>query len=159
MSNYQNLETEKISRELRSEVTKHFIFRGLSNVEMGEILPAFRPVTLKEGEYLLQEGMETSSTLYLVIRGSLEATKEAPLNPGEVHVENHPKFKIATLNPGDVIGELSFIERGPRSASIRSVGKSFLLSLDRADLVDLEPDRPRASSQIMRNLLTYVAEK
>jgi CRP-like cAMP-binding protein/membrane protease YdiL (CAAX protease family) len=160
MSRQHQVETEPLSHELRNEVLGHFIFKGLLPIEVEEILPAFRLLVLKNNEYLLQEGMDTSTTLYLILSGSLDVIKEVAVGPGEQQTrEGQQKFKIATLAGGDIIGELSFIEKGPRSASIRSVGKSFLLFLDRDDLTQIENEYPRASSQIMRNLLTYVAER
>jgi CRP/FNR family transcriptional regulator, cyclic AMP receptor protein len=155
MDQRHQVQVEPISQELRVEVTRHFMFRGLTEEELEQILPAFRLVILKGGEYLLHEGMDTSSSLYVVLSGSLDVIKETSVNDSD----SQQKFKIATLGGGDVIGELSFIEKGPRSASIRSVGKSFLLNLDREQLALMEDSYPRPSSQIMRNLLSYVAER
>jgi CRP-like cAMP-binding protein/membrane protease YdiL (CAAX protease family) len=160
MDELKQLDTEPISHELKNEIRKHFLFKGLSPAEIEAILPVCRLLVLRNSEYLLHEGMDTSTTLYMVLSGSLEVTKEVVVSAGDRESQGgQQKFKIATLGSGDIIGELSFIERGPRSASIRSVGKSFLLCLDRDDLTQMEGKQPRASAQIMRNLLGYVAER
>jgi CRP-like cAMP-binding protein/membrane protease YdiL (CAAX protease family) len=160
MVSQHHIEKEPLSRDLENEIAGHFIFRGLLLAEVEKIIQVSRLLVLKNDEYLLQEGMDSSTTLYLLLTGNLDVIKEVSNVGGGLQAGNGQlKFKIATLVAGDVIGELSFIEKGPRSASIRSVGKSCLLCLDRDPLTQIETENPRVSSLIMRNLLAYVADR
>ena len=58
------------------------------------------------GEFIIKEG-ERNDALYVVIKGTALVTKRA-----------HPEHVIATLQPGAIFGELSFLTGRPRSTNI-----------------------------------------
>lgn len=62
--------------------------------------------TLKEGEWLFREG-DPGDTAFVIENGLLEICRE----------EDGKTERIAQLGPGDVIGEMSLIDKLPRSAS------------------------------------------
>jgi alkyl hydroperoxide reductase subunit AhpC/uncharacterized protein (DUF924 family)/CRP-like cAMP-binding protein len=67
-------------------------------------------VTFEAGKTILAEG-EFGDTAFLIVSGSVD-----------VSVGSGPKQKhLATLRAGDVFGEMSLIEPGPRSATVRAV--------------------------------------
>jgi diguanylate cyclase len=61
---------------------------------------------LKEGEWLFREG-DTGDTAFVIENGLLEICRE----------EDGKTERIAQLGPGDLIGEMSLIDKLPRSAS------------------------------------------
>ena len=65
-------------------------------------------VAFKAGDAILIEGAEGNSA-YLIVSGSVEVT---------VRHGSSPRI-LATLNAGEVFGEMSLIEPGPRSATAR----------------------------------------
>jgi CRP-like cAMP-binding protein len=62
--------------------------------------------TYKPGQFLFKEG-EPSSSLFIIQKGALSIRKMK----GKTFVE------VAKIQPGEVLGELSFFDRLPRSAS------------------------------------------
>ena len=60
---------------------------------------------------------------------------------------------LAMLGPGDVVGELSLIDGGPRSATVRARTDLAVLEIDRRDLTRLLKKAP----SVMRKLLEALA--
>jgi len=63
----------------------------------------------KAGDTIISEGAE-GNTAFLIVSGSVEVS---------VHQGSAAKI-LATLNAGEVFGEMSLIEPGPRSATVRA---------------------------------------
>src|SRR5204863_7380897 len=80
----------------------------------GEIRPC------AQGAVLVQEGSRIE-TLYVVLSGVLSVT-----------IGGADGREIARLGPGQIIGEMSFLEDRPASATVRSLESSEVLALDRA---------------------------
>ena len=67
-------------------------------------------VKFRAGDTIISEG-EDGNTAFLIISGSVE-----------VSIGQAPKAKtVGTLGAGDVFGEMSLIEPGPRSATVKAV--------------------------------------
>ena len=101
-----------------------------------------------------------SKDLYLILSGSLEVIKTAEETDYEIFSGNLGKeFTIAHLNPGDAIGELSFIKGSPRSASIKTTSDSVLLGLSPDELKILESKYPQTATIMMKNMVGYVGDR
>jgi CRP-like cAMP-binding protein len=62
---------------------------------------------------------------------------------GELMVEKGPWEPLAELHPGDVIGELSLLDNGPASATVRAAVKTTLLGIPMGTMVaKIETDDP-----------------
>src|SRR6185436_19710111 len=59
---------------------------------------------------------------------------------------------LAVLGPGEMFGELSLFDPGPRTATATSVTESTLASLDHDDLRPLLLAQPRVAVQLLRAL-------
>lgn len=140
-------------------IRHHPIFHGLNDDEVLNALPYFKSVVCQKGKTLMEEGLDNGSDLYLVLEGRLEVIKK---NQADTQLANHAgpdQFIIAQVNAGESIGELSFIKGDGRSASVRSLTKSILLSLSPLDLIKLEEQSPRTSTVMMKNLMAYVSDR
>ena len=153
------VDVAQIDLETWTRIRAHSVFEGVSDDEIRMVLPFFQMVRLESDEFLLEEGLDASIELYLVLTGKLNVIKEADKQNEAVAWGVNNEFVIARLTGGDVIGELSFIKGGPRSASIKSTSKSLLLSLSPRDLKRLEDEFPKVSSYLMKNMLGYVAQR
>lgn len=80
---------------------------------------AATPRTFKSGEFLFHEG-EPSSCIFIVSQGMIAIRKKK----GSAFVE------IARLGMNEVLGELSFFDRKPRSASALAVTDVEVLEID-----------------------------
>jgi CRP-like cAMP-binding protein/membrane protease YdiL (CAAX protease family) len=140
-------------------IRAHPIFMGIDDDDITNILPYFRLVVSKKDEIFLEEGLDGSTDLYLILDGKLEVLKKADTDSPFLDNRKTKHFVIAQLNTGDAIGELSFIKGEPRSASIKSVTNSVLLSLNPSALSRLESDYPATSTRMMKNMVGYVGDR
>lgn len=69
-------------------------------------------IDLKPGDYLMREG-EDSTEMYLLKQGTMEVIK----------TKGTEDKQIGTIYAGELVGEMSFLDRAPRSASVRAIGE------------------------------------
>jgi CRP-like cAMP-binding protein len=87
----------------------HPLFRYFTEDERSNIEKIGELKTIAEGEYLIRAG-EIDSTLFAVEDGHLDIMGTRVGKPAVV----------ATVGPGDVLGEVAFIDDSPRSVSVRA---------------------------------------
>ncbi|CAN1211575.1 Cyclic nucleotide-binding domain-containing protein [Tumidithrix helvetica PCC 7403] len=81
-------------------------------------------IDLKAGEVLIQEGVPIEM-LYFLLEGRL-TVKVLSSN-------NHDRHRmLANLTPGEIIGEMSFIDRRPPSATVIANSEAVLLAIPHA---------------------------
>ena len=86
------------------------VFGGLNYDSLRLLLSAARDVRVAAGEHFFHEG-EPGDCLYVLEAGAAEVHKRAP--------DGHP-VKLMELRAGDHFGEMSLVDLGPRSTSIRA---------------------------------------
>jgi CRP-like cAMP-binding protein len=101
---------------------------------------------LAEGEVLVHEGA-SDSHLYVVVRGSLAVVKHAG-TPHEV--------TFHTLAPGDLAGEMAFLDGLERYASLVAHGQARVLGLEREKLEGLLASHPVTVYKVMRAIIRVV---
>lgn len=101
---------------------------------------------LAQGEVLVREG-ETDDHLYVVVSGSLGVVKAAG---------TYNEITLNVMRPGDVVGELSFLDGATRFASLVAMSESCVLSLSRGDLEALLDRDPHLVYRIMRAIVRIV---
>ena len=98
------------------------------------------------GEVLVHEG-DTDDHLYVVLAGSLGVVKAA-------RTDNELTLNI--MRPGDVVGELSFLDGATRFASLVAMAETRVLGLSRGDLEALLDRDPQLVYRIMRAIVRIV---
>lgn len=95
------------------------LFGGLSR-ETLEILAESLPTSRVEaGDMVVEEG-DLSTQMFVVVAGELEVIKKG---------ESGGDVRVAVLGPSDWFGEMSIIDVQPRSASVRAVAPTLVLSI------------------------------
>lgn len=95
------------------------LFGGLSK-ETLDILAASLPTDrIEAGEMVVEEG-DLSTQMFVVVAGELEVIKRG---------ESGGDVRVAVLGPGDWFGEMSIIDVQPRSASVRAVAPTLVVSV------------------------------
>ena len=112
-----------------------------------ELMESFAERSFSEGEAIVTEG-EPSASLFLVTGGELMVY----LSAAEDEVE------LTRLGPGQVFGEVSLLDPGPASASVKGTAAGTLLGIDNARLLELHESRPKEIAPIMRHLATHLAK-
>jgi len=124
-----------------------FILSELADGDIDWMIEAGTRVTVPGGTVLIEEG-KPIEVLYVVLDGQL-AVSLAALEGRE----------IARLQSGEILGELSYLDSRPPSASVTAVEPSTLLSIPRARLTEkLERDTAFAA-RFYRALGVFLASR
>ncbi len=97
---------------------------------------------LKDGEVLVPEGSRDSH-LHVVVAGHVEV----------VHTSDDGRRLLYRLEPGDLIGELSFMDDEPRYAALIASGPTEVLVLARSDFETLIERSPQVVYKVMRAIM------
>lgn len=71
---------------------------------------------LMANEYLMREG-EESTEMYYLQSGTLAVFKR----------KGDQEFQIGTIIAGELVGEMSFLDKNPRSASVKAMSECVLV--------------------------------
>lgn len=92
-----------------------------------------RTVNFQPGEIILSEG-EDGDTAFLIVHGAVE-----------VSIGTGKDVKtVGRLNAGEMFGEMSLIEPGPRSATVRAIGDTECVETTYDEFVDGLDGNPEA---------------
>jgi selenocysteine lyase/cysteine desulfurase/CRP-like cAMP-binding protein len=94
-------------------------FQGLDRRALEALAPSLRTWELRSGAALFAEGAVAQSA-FVVLRGALEVTLE----------RGDRRLRLATVGPGRMLGELSLIDGGPRTATCTAVEPARVLEID-----------------------------
>lgn len=119
------------------------LFAGLPVQELDEIISTLDVRDLADREILFREG-ELGEHFYVVLNGVLEV----------LMAEGTPEeLLLNVLYAGEYLGEMSLLmPGGHRTASVRAKGKSTLLSLSRAQFMDITKKHPELAISMVRVL-------
>jgi len=101
---------------------------------------------LAEGATLIEEG-QSDEALFVVTQGTLEVVK---------HTGGDDWVTLQLLKPGDIAGELGFVDGIAHSATIRSISRAEVVFLKRTDLEGLLADDPELVYRVMRAIMRTV---
>ncbi len=74
----------------------------------------------EEGEIIIRQG-EVGNCIYIIQEGQVEVVSET----------GGQEVRLAVVGEGDFIGEMALFDRDVRSATVRSLGKARVLTVDR----------------------------
>jgi CRP-like cAMP-binding protein len=130
--------------ELPASVRDNALFRAFSEPELQRLAQVIEgPITIAKGAYLVREG-EQADLIYVVQSGSFEILKAEPKSATE--------YRIATLGAGTSIGEVSLLDAGPRSASVRALEDSAVMAISIAELRRLSSAEESVETKMKLNL-------
>lgn len=101
----------------------HPLFRYFTEAERERIESIGEVKRIAEGAYLIRAG-EIDSTLFAIEDGHLDI----------IGIDNGQMMVLATVGPGDVIGEVSFIDDSPRSVSVKAGEETTVRAWDKRTL-------------------------
>jgi len=117
-----------------------WLFSECSRAERKSIERKAKPEPFAAGKTIVHEG-ETGTVFYFIVEG--KAT-----------VSRHGR-KVADLGPGQYFGELSLLDRLPRTASVKAATDLTLLAIGQRDFEAILKDSP----SITRKLLAATASR
>lgn len=132
--------------EIFSAQSDHPLFRYFEPEERRQVEELGQMVTISKGGYLIRESQKDSA-LFAVERGRLDV-----LVPGEDRL-------VATVGPGDVLGEISFIDDSPRSVSVRAGEETEVRTWEREPLVAHLKSNPELLAKFSLALSELLVER
>ena len=95
------------------------LFGGLSQETLDTLAASLPTSRIEAGAIVVEEG-DQSTQMFVVIAGELEVIKKG---------ESGGDVRVAVLGSGDWFGEMSILDVQPRSASVRAVAPTLVLSI------------------------------
>jgi CRP/FNR family transcriptional regulator, cyclic AMP receptor protein len=100
---------------------------------------------LAANEYLLRENDE-STEMFLLQSGTLAVVKR----------QGDEEKQIGTIYTGELVGEMSFLDKAPRSASVKAMTKSELLVIPIAKFEKYFSEQPAWYKALVTTLLQRI---
>ncbi len=117
---------------------------GLDAEERSALSAAMQPRRLGRGEILVEEGAP-ADTLYVVDFGLFE-------------VRNAKGLTLVEIGAGELIGEIGFFAREPRTARVIAARDSQVFEIDRASFDALALRMPRIQGEVIRALAMRLSD-
>jgi CRP/FNR family cyclic AMP-dependent transcriptional regulator len=125
------------------------LFAELAAADAQVVLTACEERILVGGEELFHEN-DGGDSLFIVQSGRVDIFK---------NIRGDVDRSLASFGPGDVIGEMSFIDGARRSATARTVEASEFLVLSRKNFAKVQKERPDIAASFFRNMAAIVAAR
>jgi len=119
------------------------LFSALTSAQSASIADAIVKKRFKRAEVVVEQGKK-SDALYIILTG--RARVMSTDNRGREVI-------LATLQPGDYIGEMSLIDDEPHSATVRTEVQTDVLMLGREAFSRVLPENNSMSFNILRGLV------
>lgn len=116
--------------DIFAQQSDHPLFRYLEPKQREKVEQQGKLLTIAAGGYLIRKD-QVDSTLFEVEKGRLEVV---------AHDESGKEKVVATIGPGDVLGEISFIDDSPRTVSVRATSEAQVRSWERKSLLEFLDD-------------------
>ena len=118
------------------------LFSALDDDAATALRASMAETKLRRGDVLFHEG-DSGDKLYIVLDGKVKLGRTS--SDGRENL-------LAILGPGQMFGELSLFDPGPRSATVTAVTDVTVMAMDRTALKRWIAERPEISDQLLRVL-------
>jgi len=135
-----------IQVENRKMIHNSILGNDLSDEQCDRLAEQVAELCLKDGDFLFKEG-EVNNTLYVLVHGRFEVLRGCAAGD---------ELTLQILKPGDMAGELGFLDGQPHSASLRAIGNATAFSLDRENLEALLDTDAKIVYEVMRAIVRSV---
>ena len=126
----------------------HPLFRYFTEKEREKIEALAEVKKISEGSYLIRTG-EKDSTLFAIEDGHIDIIAALDGKPSVV----------ATIGPGDVLGEVSFIDDSPRSVSARAGEEVTVRAWDKKKLSEMLAGEPKLMAKFAVAMSELLVER
>lgn len=127
------------------------LFEGLKADDLDKVAKICSEKRFRSGEIIAQEG-DMGDELFIITEGFVEILL------GEKLVK--PPRVVVSLGSGQIIGEMSLLDQGPRSASMRATSDPTVVQvIQREDFEELCQQNANIGYTVMRNLAADLSFK
>ena len=124
-----------------------FILGELSDRDVEWMIAAGRREQVAAGTVLIREG-EPVETVYAVLEGTLS-----------VSVVAQGDRQVARLGRGEIVGEMSFVDARPPSATVKALDDALVLAIPRPQLAAKLQDEPGFSARFYRAIALFLSHR
>ena len=118
------------------------LFAALDDEAAAALLASMSRVDLPRGEALFAEG-DAGDRLFVITAGKIKL--------GRTSADGRENL-LTVLGPGEMFGELSLFDPGPRTATATAVSDAELVGLGHADLQEFLTGRPEVARHLLQSL-------
>ena len=136
MGPYAAWHTERVDHEV---VRRAPLFAALDAEAGDALLAQMRSARMERGDVLFHEG-DIGDTLYVIGEGKIKL--------GRSSIDGRENL-VAVLGPGEMFGELSLFDPGPRTMTATAVAETQLMELGNDSLTGLLSGRPEVSKALL----------
>jgi CRP-like cAMP-binding protein len=122
------------------------IFKNLGDTTLRRLESRCRWRRVKNGQRIIDFGSDCND-VFFVIEGAVNVVNFSPTGR---------EIAFATVEAGDLFGEISAIDRQPRSATVVSVGQTLIATLPSTTFVDLLKDRAEVTFELVQRMAKLV---
>jgi CRP-like cAMP-binding protein len=105
------------------------------------------PVQLEANKTLIREG-EESLSMYLVQEGELIVSKK----------DGDQDVVLGIIRAGELVGELSFLDQSPRSATVKAMTDCKLLQIPLKTLEEVMGSQPKWMDAFLKTLVIRIRQ-
>jgi serine/threonine protein phosphatase PrpC len=120
------------------------LFKNFDFQELTKIMEVIEVHRFAAGELVIEEN-SLGEEMYIILSGHVEVTKE--------------NAKIAELKPGNFFGEMSLIDKTPRSATIRSIDETKMMVIHKKPLFAVLKGESRVGMKLFWALLQTMSQR
>jgi CRP-like cAMP-binding protein len=124
-------------------LSKVSLFSSCSNRDLEKIAKAGDEVVLSAGTMVVDQG-QTGREAFVLLKGSATVRRNGK--------------KVATLGPGSVIGELSLLDHGPRTATVMADTDCTMLVISQRQFLGVIDAIPALAHKLLATLAGRIRE-
>lgn len=130
-------------------VAQAAFFSDLTGPETDVLNAWITAIRFPAGTFILQEG-ENANCLCVLIEGTVDIYRKA---------EPDKHLKIATIRPGETIGEMGVVDGQPLSASVIATQDSVVLMMTRQDFDRLVEQHHAIGIKLLRRIAVTISQR
>jgi len=123
-------------------------FKTLTEQEEEAILARCSRVEIAKNDVLFRKG-EQSTSMYIVAEGEFVVTDERPSQ----------KVYLSSIRAGGLIGEMSFLDESPRSATVTAREPGVVYRLNKEDFVRTLLEAPALGSRLLLAIAILLVDR
>jgi len=131
------------SEARRFRLADQEIFAGLDKAEIAAIENIASAFSFDSGQVLMKAG-DPASAFLIIAKGTVSISVDLPRDRSR---------RVASIGPGQVIGEMALIDGGPRSANVTADGPVTCYAFSLSSIEELKADHPMIMEKILRNVV------
>jgi CRP/FNR family cyclic AMP-dependent transcriptional regulator len=119
------------------------LFNGCTNKELDRIARSGDEVAMPEGTLLAEQGA-TGREAFIVLDGTVTVKRNGR--------------KVASLGPGSIVGEMSLLDHGPRTATVTCQTDCSIFVVSQRHFLSVLDDVPTIGHKLLASLAGRVRE-